>query len=140
LRSGVVTVSDDMSVPIEREGDIVTARQRGRELAATTGFSSTDQTMIALAISEIARNIVSYAQRGKVTLSRLDEGGRRGVLVVAQDDGPGISDIELAMRDGYSTAKSLGVGLPGAKRVMDEFELVSALGKGTTITMKKWLR
>lgn len=129
-----------MSVPIEREGDIVTARQRGRELAATTGFSSTDQTMIALAISEIARNIVSYAQRGKVTLSRLDEGGRRGVLVVAQDDGPGISDIELAMRDGYSTAKSLGVGLPGAKRVMDEFELVSALGKGTTITMKKWLR
>jgi serine/threonine-protein kinase RsbT len=136
----VVTVSDEMSVPIEREGDIVTARQRGRELAATTGFSSTDQTMIALAISEIARNIVSYAQRGKVTLSRLDEGGRRGVLVVAQDDGPGISDIELAMRDGYSTAKSLGVGLPGAKRVMDEFELVSALGKGTTITMKKWLR
>jgi serine/threonine-protein kinase RsbT len=136
----VVTVSDEMSVPIEREGDIVTARQRGRELAAMTGFSSTDQTMIALAISEIARNIVSYAQRGKVTLSRLDEGGRRGVLVIAQDDGPGISDIELAMRDGYSTAKSLGVGLPGAKRVMDEFELVSALGKGTTITMKKWLR
>lgn len=130
----------EVSVSIERETDIVTARQKGRELAAATGFSSTDQTMIALAISEIARNIVTYAQRGKVTLSRVDEGGRRGVLVVAQDDGPGIADIELAMRDGYSTAKSLGLGLPGAKRVMDEFELVSALGKGTTITMRKWLR
>ena len=73
-------------------------------------------------------------------LQRVDEGGRRGILIVAQDDGPGIPDIDLAMRDGYSTARSLGVGLPGARRVMDEFELVSALGKGTTVTMKKWLR
>jgi len=129
-----------MSVSIENEADIVTARQRGRELAAALGFSSTDQTMIALAISEIARNIVSYAQRGRVTLRRLDESGRRGVEVVAEDQGPGIADIELAMRDGYSTARSLGVGLPGTKRVMDEFELVSAPGLGTTVTMKKWLR
>jgi serine/threonine-protein kinase RsbT len=120
--------------------DIVTARQKGRALAVATGFSSTDQTIIALAISEIARNIISYAQRGKITLARLDEGGRRGVVIVARDDGPGIPDIELAMRDGYSTANSLGVGLPGAKRVMDDFELVSALGRGTTITMKKWIR
>jgi serine/threonine-protein kinase RsbT len=133
-------VSAEVCVPIERDTDIVTARQEGRQLAAATGFSSTDQTIIALAISEIARNIVSYAQRGKVTLSRMDEGGRRGVLIVAQDDGPGIPDIDLAMRDGYSTGRSLGVGLPGAKRVMDEFYLVSAPGKGTTVTMKKWLR
>jgi serine/threonine-protein kinase RsbT len=129
-----------MSVLIEREGDVVTARQKGRELAATLGFSSTDQTIIALAISEIARNIVSYAQRGRVTLGRLDEAGRRGIEVVAEDEGPGIPDIGLAMRDGYSTAKSLGVGLPGAKRVMDDFELTSEVGKGTTITMRKWLR
>ena len=133
-------MSAEVSVPIERDADIVTARHEGRQLAAAAGFSGTDQTIIALAISEITRNIVSYAQRGKVTLSRMDEGGRRGILIVAQDDGPGIPDIDLAMRDGYSTAKSLGVGLPGARRVMDEFELVSALGKGTTVTMKKWLR
>ena len=130
----------ELCVSIERDMDIVTARQKGRELAAVTGFSSTDQTLIALAISEITRNIVSYAQRGNLTLSRMDEGGRRGILIVAQDNGPGIPDIVLAMRDGYSTARSLGVGLPGAKRVMDEFELVSASGKGTTVTMKKWLR
>jgi serine/threonine-protein kinase RsbT len=131
---------DETCVSIEHAADIVTARQKGRELAAATGFSSTDQTMIALAISEIARNIISYAQCGKLTLSRLDEGGRCGVLIVARDEGPGIPDIELAMRDGYSTARSLGVGLPGAKRVMDDFELVSAPGLGTTVTMKKWLR
>jgi serine/threonine-protein kinase RsbT len=130
----------DTCVVIERDTDIVTARQKGRELAAAAGFSSTDQTIIALAISEIARNIVSYAQRGKVTLHPMDDGGRRGIEIVAQDEGPGIADIDLAMRDGYSTARSLGVGLPGAKRVMDEFELVSAPGKGTTVTMKKWLR
>ncbi|HEY9066869.1 MAG TPA: anti-sigma regulatory factor [Burkholderiaceae bacterium] len=136
----MITVSDDMSIAIANEADIVTARQRGRELAATLGFSRTDQTMIALAISEIARNIVSYAQRGRVMLRRVDEGNRRGVEVIAEDQGPGIADIELAMRDGYSTARSLGVGLPGTKRVMDEFELVSAPGRGTTVTMKKWLR
>lgn len=133
-------MSAEVSVSIESDADIVTARQEGRQLAAAAGFSGADQTIVALAISEIARNIVSYAQRGKVSLSRMDEGGRRGILIVAQDDGPGIPDIDLAMRDGYSTAKSLGVGLPGARRVMDEFELVSALGKGTTVTMKKWLR
>ena len=133
-------MSAEVSVPIERDADIVTARQEGRQLAAAAGFSSADQTIIALAISEITRNIVSYAQCGKLTLSRMDEGGRRGILIVAQDDGPGIPDIDLAMRDGYSTAGSLGVGLPGARRVMDEFELVSAPGKGTTVTMKKWLR
>jgi len=133
-------VPAEVHVPIERELDIVTARQKGRALAGGIGFSSTEQTIIALAISEIARNILSYAQRGGVSISELDAAGRRGILIVARDDGPGIADVELAMRDGYSTAKSLGVGLPGAKRVMDEFELESALGKGTTITMKKWLR
>ena len=131
---------EEAVVLIQHETDIVTARQKGRELAAALGFSSTDQTMIALAISEIARNIVSYARQGKVTLSRLDESGRLGVLVVAEDAGPGIPDIELAMRDGYSTGNSLGVGLPGARRVMDEFDLVSAPGQGTTVTMRKWRR
>jgi serine/threonine-protein kinase RsbT len=136
----VVAVPDDRTVAVGHEADIVTARQNGRELAATMGFSSTDQTMIALAISEIARNIISYAQRGTITLSSLDDRGRRGIQIIAQDQGPGIADITLAMRDGYSTARSLGMGLPGAKRVMDEFELVSQVGHGTTVTMRKWRR
>ena len=133
-------MSDEIRVPIEREEDVVIARQKGRELAAATGFSMTDRTLIALAISEIARNIVSYAHRGEVTICRIDDGLRAGVLIVAEDEGPGIPDIELAMRDGYSTAKSLGVGLPGTKRIMDEFELTSVVGKGTTVRMKRWLR
>jgi serine/threonine-protein kinase RsbT len=133
-------VFDEVRVPIERERDVVTARQRGRELAAANGFASTDQTLLALAISEIARNIVSYAARGEVVLSVVEDRGRRGIMVVARDDGPGIADLELAMRDGYSTAKSLGVGLPGARRVMDDFEVETAPGKGTTVRMKKWLR
>ena len=130
----------EATIPIERDADIVTARQKGRELAAAVGFSSTEQTVIALAISEIARNIVTYAGRGKVFISRTEEGGRRGVLVIAADEGPGIADIELAMRDGYSTARSLGVGLPGTRRIMDEFQVESSVGKGTTIRMTKWLR
>ena len=131
---------DSLRVAILHDGDVVTARQLGREMAKESGFYGSDLTLIATAISEIARNIVSYAQRGRVMLTQLDEGGRLGIEIVAYDDGPGILDIELAMRDGYSSAKSLGVGLPGAKRVMDDFELVSAPGKGTTVTMKKWLR
>jgi serine/threonine-protein kinase RsbT len=133
-------VLDDTIVTVERDADIVTARQKGRELAVATGFSGTDQTMIALAISEIARNIISYAHHGTITLSSLEDRGRRGIEIIARDQGPGIPDIELAMRDGYSTGKSLGVGLPGARRVMDDFELVSAVGQGTTVTMRKWRR
>jgi serine/threonine-protein kinase RsbT len=140
MPNGAAIVSSDVHVPIERETDIVTARQKGRELANALGFSTTDQTIIALAISEIARNIVSYAQRGDVTLSRVESAERRGIMIVARDEGPGIADIALAMRDGYSSARSLGVGLPGAKRVMDEFDLTSTLGQGTTVTMKKWVR
>jgi serine/threonine-protein kinase RsbT len=130
----------ETSVPIEHEGDIVTARQKGRELAAAAGLSATEQTLIATAISEVARNIVVYARRGEVIIVRLDDRGRRGVMVVARDEGPGIVNPDLAMRDGYSTTKSLGMGLPGARRLMDEFELSSMVGRGTTVTMKKWVR
>ena len=132
--------SAEECVPIEHEADIVLARQKGRELAAASGLSRTEQTLIATAISEVARNIVVYARRGEVIVAPLEHQGRRGVLVVARDEGPGIANPELAMRDGYSTTNSLGMGLPGAKRLMDEFELSSTPGKGTTITMKKWVR
>src|SRR5207249_119409 len=94
-------------VAIEREMDIVTARQAGRQLAAATGFSSTDQTLIATAISEVARNIVVYAQRGEVEITQIAEGARVGIQVIARDNGPGIENLELAMRDGYSTKQSL---------------------------------
>lgn len=133
-------VPGEVVVPIERELDIVSARQKGRELAAALGFSSTDQTLLATAISEVARNIMSYAGKGTVTLQTLEEGARRGLLIIAEDHGPGIPDIELAMRDGYSTGKSLGLGLPGAKRLMDSFALLSTVGAGTTVTMTKWAR
>ena len=133
-------VHQPASVPIERELDIVTARQKGRELAARLGFSSTDQTLLATAISELARNIVAYAGSGRIELSQVDEPGRRGIEIVALDTGPGIADVELALKDGYSTGNSLGVGLPGARRLMDDFELQSKLGVGTTVTAKKWLR
>lgn len=125
-------------VIIQNEPDIVTARQNGRALAAAGGLSSTDQTLIATAISEVARNILQYAQSGEIVLSALDRDGRRGIMVVARDAGPGIADVELAMRDGYSSVNSLGMGLPGARRLMDEFELTSVPGKGTVVTMKKW--
>lgn len=127
-------------VAIAREADIVAARQAGRQLAAQLGFSSTDQTLIATAISEVARNIVVYAQTGEIILSRADDDGRVGIEVVAIDQGPGIDNKELAMRDGYSTKNSLGLGLPGARRLMDDFVLDSEVGRGTTVTMKKWKR
>lgn len=133
-------VHQPASVPIERELDIVTARQKGRELAARLGFSSTDQTLLATAISELARNIVAYAGSGRIELSQVEEPGRRGIEIVAVDTGPGIADVQLALKDGYSTGNSLGVGLPGARRLMDDFELQSKLGVGTTVTAKKWLR
>jgi serine/threonine-protein kinase RsbT len=133
-------VALEVTVPIGHEADIVTARQRGRDLAARGGFSTTEQTLIATAISEVARNIVEHADRGEIVLSPIEQEGRRGLMVVARDSGPGIGDLELAMRDGYSTVNSLGMGLPGAKRLMDEFAVSSAPGEGTTVTMKKWTR
>ena len=135
-----MSMSDEVRVPIAGDLDVVTARQKGREIAAAHGFSGTDQTLIATAISEVARNIVSYAGQGEIALSAIVDGGRRGVLVVARDAGPGIPDVALAMRDGFSTGKSLGLGLPGAKRLMDDFELASKPGVGTTVTMRKWAR
>jgi serine/threonine-protein kinase RsbT len=133
-------VAEQTRVLVERDGDVVNARQTGRELAASLGFRSTDLTLIATAISEVARNIVLYAGRGEIAVSAAYNGARRGIRIVAHDDGPGIPDVELAMRDGYSTGKSLGLVLSGARRLMDDFEIVSEVGVGTTITMSKWTR
>lgn len=131
---------NEVRVAIQRESDIVLARQAGRQLAAQLGFSMTDQTLIATAISEVARNIVVYAQEGEIVLLRAEDGVRIGIQVTAIDQGPGIDNKDLAMRDGYSTKNSLGLGLPGARRLMDDFALESEVGRGTTVTMKKWKR
>lgn len=133
-------MSAEVIVGIDNEADIVVARQKGRTLATTLGFRGSDLTVIATAISEVARNIVRYAGRGEIVLRPAQPGPHPGVEIVARDQGPGIADIALAMQDGYSTGKSLGLGLPGAKRLMDEFEIQSEPGKGTHVTMRKWLR
>jgi serine/threonine-protein kinase RsbT len=127
-------------VPVDRDVDIVSARQKGRELASQCGLPSTSLAVVATAISELARNIVCYAGRGEIILRLVDDHGKRGIEVVAADDGPGIPDVALAMQDGYSTSGGLGLGLPGVRRLMDEFEIVSEFGKGTTVTVRKWKR
>jgi serine/threonine-protein kinase RsbT len=131
-------VENEIQVPIKSDQDIVTARQQGRLLAAALGFSSGDATLIATAISELARNIVSYAKTGEIRLTAINGSARRGIRLVAKDQGPGISDIPLALRDGFSTSGSLGLGLPGVMRLMDEFEIVSEKDCGTTVTARKW--
>ncbi|OLD58562.1 MAG: ATP-binding protein [Candidatus Rokuibacteriota bacterium] len=133
-------IADEVRVSIDCDADIVAARQKGRELASHCGFPSTDLAVVATAISELARNIVRYAVRGEVTLRLVDNNGKRGIEVVAADDGPGIPDIGLAMQDGYSTSGGLGLGLPGTRRLMDEFEITSDFGKGTTVTVRRWKR
>jgi RNA polymerase sigma factor (sigma-70 family) len=129
---------DEARVMVTVDADVVTARQKGREIATRAGFTATDLTLIATAISEIARNIVKFARRGEIVIRLVDEPGRRGVTVVARDAGPGIGDITAAVRDGVSTYRGLGLGLPGARRLMDEFDIVSEVGKGTTVMMAKW--
>jgi RNA polymerase sigma factor (sigma-70 family) len=129
---------DVVSVPVGRDADVVTARLRGREVAAPAGFSATDCTIIATAISEVARNIVKFASRGEVLIGTVRDAGGTGVSVVARDAGPGISDVARALQDGYSTYQGLGLGLPGCRRLMDEFDIESEVGVGTTVTMTKW--
>ena len=130
----------EVVVPIRTDVDVVIARQKIRALVSDLRFSGGELTLIATAISEVARNIVSYAGGGEIVLRVVDRGQRRGITVVARDKGPGIADIERAMEDGFSTSRGLGLGLPGSKRLMDEFELVSEVGRGTEITMTKWER
>lgn len=128
-----------MHIAIKSVADIVTARQKGRQVAMELGFDGSDLTLIATAISEVARNIVNHAECGEVVVNPVRHGGRRGLNIVASDQGPGIKDVSKAMAYGYSTNKGLGVGLPGTKYLMDEFDVASKVGKGTVVTMKKWL-
>jgi serine/threonine-protein kinase RsbT len=130
----------ERTIPIRSDLDIVTARVEGRELAKELGFGVIDQARIATAISELTRNIVQYAEEGEAIMRPIEVGGRVGIEIICQDEGPGIPDIDLAMQDGFSTSKSMGMGMPGAKRLMDEFEIESEVGIGTTVIIRKWLR
>jgi serine/threonine-protein kinase RsbT len=133
-------VENEIQVPINSDQDIVAARQKGRSLAAALGFSSGDATLIATAISELARNIITYAKSGEIRLTVINGSARQGIQLVAHDQGPGIPDVQQALRDGFSTSGSLGLGLPGVRRLVDEFEIASEENRGTTVTAKKWKR
>jgi RNA polymerase sigma factor (sigma-70 family) len=139
-RQGTVVNDDATRVAVSTNADVVVARREGRKVAARAGFTATELAVIATAISEVTRNIVKFAKRGEVVVSVVTQNDQTGVTVVTRDAGPGIPDVERALQDGYSTYGGLGLGLPGAKRLMDEFEIFSEAGKGTTVTMTKWLR
>ena len=134
-----VNRDSQVQVKIQNSADIVAARQQGRALASQAGFSHSNLTIIATAISEVARNIVEYAKEGQVVITLVTDASKRGVEIVASDEGPGIPDVATVMRDGFSTGKGLGIGLPGARLLMDEFAIASTVGSGTVITMKKWV-
>jgi len=134
-------VTPEQRIAILIEDDIVLARKAGRELAQEMGFGAIDCVLITTAISELARNIFLYAGTGDVTLAKLDDSDEQiGIEVVVQDQGPGIEDLDKAMRDGYTTSNGLGLGLPGTRRLMDEFSVETAVGRGTTVRIRKWLK
>jgi serine/threonine-protein kinase RsbT len=128
---------DEVRVLVHTDADVVAARQAAREAASAIGFLPTDLTAIATAVSEVTRNIVRFASSGEIVIETLEE-PRPGIRIVARDVGPGIPDVDQAMQDGYSTYNGLGLGLPGAQRLMDEFAVASEAGRGTTVTMTKW--
>ena len=132
----------DIELEIRTEPDIVLARQLARKAAVELGFGVIDQSRIATAVSELARNVLRYATegRGRVSIRPRETNGRKGLEIVVSDDGPGISDVDEVMQDGYTSGRGMGLGLPGTKRLMDEMELKSQLGMGTTVTVRKWLR
>ena len=131
-------MEDEIRVAIATDADLVTARAEGRAMAERLGFPRPDPTLIATAISEVARNIVVHVGRGEIVLKPFEDANRYGVVVIAIDEGPGIRDVEAAVRDNYSGKGGLGLGLPGARRLMDDFEITSSADSGTTVTMRKW--
>lgn len=131
-------MADETRIPVASDMDMVVARSQARMLALRLGFSNTDATLIATAISEITRNILAHAGNGELVIEPLYENHRFGLVVEARDSGPGIRDIESALGDGYTSRGGLGLGLPGARRLMDEFEVISTVGSGTTVRMTKW--
>lgn len=140
MNKGAASPELEVTVAVAADIDVVTARRQGRILAEQLGFSASEATLVATAISELARNIVLYAGSGEIVVGRVDGGERFGVVIIARDRGPGITDIKLAVGQGYSTSGGLGLGLPGVRRIMDEFDIDSEPGHGTTVRVIKWQR
>ena len=128
----------EKKIPVSRETDILKAAFEAKKASQSAGFSENNQFMITTAVSELARNIFVYAGQGAILIELLDRNSQKGVQVIAEDNGPGIHDIAKALEDHFTTGDSLGLGLPGVKRIMDEFAIDSTPGRGTTITARKW--
>ncbi len=133
-------MSEKECIVVRNDLDIITARVAGRNMAAKLNFSTIDQARVATAISELARNIVLYAGEGKVTLLAIENNGSVGLEIICTDEGPGIANVTEVLEGKVASTKGLGMGLPGAKRLMDEFEVASEVGVGTTVTARKWLK
>ena len=133
----MVTLSKTV-MTIVREVDVIPFRNRVKEFATKIGMGLVNQTKLITSASELARNMLKYANGGNVTLEVVSRGRENGIRLIFQDEGPGIPDVDLAMKDGYSTTKSLGLGLPGTKRLVSDFKIESVVGKGTTVTIIKW--
>ena len=131
-------MTDTTHIAIRHERDVVLARMAARDTAKLIGLMPIDQARVATAVSELARNIFLYAGTGMVHIRRIQRNGRLGVEIVCADEGPGLADLDIVMQDGYSTSRGMGMGLPGAKRLMDEFTIWSEQGHGTKITCLKW--
>ncbi|VUT27951.1 MAG: anti-sigma F factor [Candidatus Syntrophoarchaeum sp. GoM_oil] len=131
---------DEQMVKVKDDTDVIHTRSIVRQMAIEIGFGELDQTRITTAISELTRNIIVHANCGEVIIREVRKGGRKGLEIICKDDGPGIVDIDQAMREGYTTSGGLGIGMTGARRLMDEFHVESAVGVGTTVVVKKWLK
>ena len=140
VHTSMDVVNEDKIILIRNDKDIVKARQCGRELAASLGFELTDLTLIATTISELARNILSYAKHGEIDLKKTENESSFGITIVARDKGPGITDVDRVLRSGYSTSGNLGLGLPGVRKLMDDFKVETRDGQGTIISVTKWKR
>jgi len=138
MRATTIIVLNKDAMTIEREQDVVPFRNRVKEYAVKTGMSLVNQTKLITGASELVRNMLKYAKGGKVIIEVLSTGRESGIRLIFEDKGPGIPDIEQAMQDGFTTGKSMGLGLPGTRRLMNEFNIISEVGKGTTVTVIKW--
>ncbi len=135
----MAVTKNEVFVSIKSDEDILAARQEGRELGVRIGFGASDLAVIATAISELARNLLLYAKNGSIICWIINKEPRKGIVIQATDEGPGIPDVDVVLKDGYPTSGGLGLGLPGVRRMMDEFAIVSHKGRGTTVTAIKWM-
>ncbi len=135
----MAVAKNEVRVAIRSDDDILSARQQGRELGTRLGFGPSDLALIATAISELARNLLLYAKNGNIICWPIEKEPKKGIVIQAEDEGPGIPDVEAVLKDGYSSSGGLGLGLPGVRRMMDEFAIVSRKGHGTTVTAIKWI-